>query len=105
MPGKRYKSLARSSYGTGRSTDGAFDGEEYAAFFLGSWVKCRSTCVDEARYITEENMLEVVFKPSGTVCRYPMDEKMAHSFAHAPSKRGWIWDHVDLQGGDHYYVG
>lgn len=95
----------RGSYGQNRSSGGAFTNEERADFFLGLWVTCRSTCVDQARWISEEGQLEVVFKPSGTPCRYPMSGAMAEAFAAAPSKRGWIWDHIQTTGGDFSYVG
>ena len=104
--GNRWASLKRSTYGQGRSTDGAFSDEEMFTFLNGAWTKCRSTCVAEARYVEEENVLEVEFKPSGTVAQYPsITLEAAESFGNAPSKRGWIWDEIDRQGGDVFYPG
>ena len=99
-----FKSLKQSTYGQNRSTGGAFSDEEFAAFYLGSWTACRSSNVQEARYVQEDEILEVVFA-GGATYQYPgITPDLAESFAKAGSKRGWIWDHIDSQGRDAFKV-
>ena len=103
--GPFFKSLATSSYGEQRSTDGAFNDAERDLFLFGSWVQCRSTNVAEARWVEEQNQLEVVFKGGNSYIYPNITRDLAESFAAAPSKRGWIWDYIDRQGGDAFKVG
>lgn len=88
--------MAKARGGT-RHTDAALSGDALAAFLLGVWTKVDSSNVVAARWLADDQSLEVEFggpgKPS-TFYSYPnVDEGKAEAFARSPSKGGEIWDH------------
>ena len=83
----------RSTRQPDRHTDAAFDADEYAAFFLGVTIPVRSDNMADAWYDADEGRLYVHYK-DGSVYSTAADDYLLESFARAPSKNGWWWDHV-----------
>ena len=80
-----------------RSTNGAFDDDETAAFLLGVTIPVRSSNMKAAWYDDEEGRLYAQFR-NDSVYSIEADEHLLESFARASSKGGWWHDHVTRTG-------
>jgi hypothetical protein len=81
-----------------RRTDAAFSAAELAAFLAGDWVDCRSSNVASARYLADQQALEVGFQ-NGSYYLYPdVSPALAEQFALAPSKGGAVFDDFKSPG-------
>jgi KTSC domain len=70
---------------------------------MGKWLAVTSTNVAQIAYSLDEQTLFVQFHPgkNDPSPRYwykPINAKQAQQFALAPSKGGWVWDHLRIRG-------
>lgn len=64
----------------------------------GKWLAVVSSNVDLIRYDYEEEVLYVQFKNGAMYSYRTVSYKEALDFAQAPSKGGWVWDHLRVRG-------
>ncbi len=83
--------MARKPYLPNRHGDGSMSHDEAERFLSGQWTKLRSEWPTFARWLPNNNVLEILFR-DGHLEPYACDRPLALSFAFAPSKGGWIWD-------------
>jgi hypothetical protein len=55
-----------------------------------SWIPCSSSAVEAYRYLTEDSVLQVVFRQGRRAYDFPCDRAMYDAFLRAPSKGRFV---------------
>ncbi len=77
--------------------------EDVDAFLNGEMQQLLSSNVDKAQYDSERQILYIWYLGGECWAYDPYTEKEAAMFMEAPSKGGFIWDHIKVKGTVHQH--
>lgn len=67
------------------------------AFLYGDITPVTSSNVELIQFDRERQLLYIQYKNGAWYCYYDVDAHEAESFFNAPSKGGWVWDHLRVR--------